>query len=405
MYGDTPVLSLHPQDPGLQMHCSRVAALGQAVAHHLFLPTEQKTLLYAASLVHHRTAGWEVRLTDSRPVEGEIRALLSAFAKPGGGTEAEQRLAGILRIADAYDQQYQMESLKGRSEDGILCGLRKGVSRGLWGEELVDALEHISTAESLGSPSHWRLPTFAPAAARILSLMQDSEIDLHRLEEAAGSDPATAGRLLSVANSAAFPFRMPVSTLRAAIARLGFRTSRKVIAASITHVVLASRGMESLWLHSLETADLAEQLGQRVHGINPGEAFLCGLLHDVGRLVRNRLSIYDSARLLGLEDGGCPTAYAERATMGVDHAELGAELADYWRLPSLLTEAIRNHHEPEATRSRLAHLLYLTEYLTGGEEDIPSRRRLTIALEGVGISLEDAHAVKATGIANWLAAA
>jgi HD superfamily phosphohydrolase YqeK len=67
--------------------------------------------------------------------------------------------------------------------------------------------------------------------------------------------------------------------------------------------------------------------------------------------------------------------------------------------------AIRYHHRPEKTLERLAHLLYLAEFLTGGDEDIPSRRRLTIALDSLALRFEDAVTLRTSQVSEWLAAA
>jgi HD-like signal output (HDOD) protein len=422
MDGHNTIVGLLPRDPGLLMHCRRVAALGQAVAHHLFLTTEQKSLLYAASLLHHYDIGLFagggmqrlmadlvdnpiVRLEGGGILNESVRGVLDSFAKPGAGTDTDCRLAGIVRMADAFDCEYEAAALDGRPVNELLRGLRDGASGGLWSLELIEALEQIASATPVGEPGEWRIPSFASAAARILSLMSSSTVSVRRLEEAAGTDPATAGRLMQLANSAMFCFRTPVSTLGAAITRLGFQSARRVIAASLAKPLLAGPRMQALWRHSLEAADFAEQIAERTGAMDPGEAYLSGLLHDIGALVLSRLPLYDAARLQGLENGGCPSIYAENLILRLNHADLGADLAEYWRLPAPMPLAIRYHHRPEKTPARLAHLLYLAEFLTGGDEDIPSRRRLTIALDSLALRFEDAVTLRTSQVSEWLAAA
>jgi HD-like signal output (HDOD) protein len=422
MYGNNAIANLLPRDPGLLMHCRRVTALGQALAHHLFLPTEEKSLLYTASLLHHYDSGPLAegginrlmadlldhptpRFQHRAVPDDHVRRVLEALARPGSGEVDSRSLAQIIRMADAFDCESEASALDGRTVGELLRGLRDGASGGLWPLELVGAMEHVASAAPLGEPESWRIPSFASAAARILSLMSSATVSVRSLEDAAGSDPATAGKLMQLANSALFCFRTPVSTLGGAITRLGFQCTRKVIAASLTKTLLSSARMHSLWLHSLEAADLAEQLAERTGVVDPGEAYLCGLLHDVGALVLSRLPLYDSARLKGLEDGGCRTTYAENLILRQDHAAIGADLAEYWRLPDPMPVAIRYHHQPERTHSRMAHLLYLSEFLTGTEEDIPSRRRLDIALESLSLQFQDTIELRTSDVSEWLAAA
>ncbi|MEI9973617.1 MAG: HDOD domain-containing protein [Ignavibacteriota bacterium] len=126
---------------------------------------------------------------------------------------------------------------------------------------------------------------------------------------------------------------------------------------------------ETLWPHSVAVAELAEQLACVAGGVDPGEAYLAGLLHDVGRIALREAALYDAARVQGLVESGCPATYAEELILRTDHAELGAQIAREWRLPEPLAVAIRQHHHPEATNSRLAHVLYLAEYLSNSNED------------------------------------
>jgi HD-like signal output (HDOD) protein len=421
MYCEHNIVGLLPREPGLLMHCRRVAALGQALAHQLFLTTEEKSLLHAGSLLHHYDLDFTesamkqlladlvydrlARIQDTRRLDENVQRVLRAFAMPGAGSQTERRMAEIIRVADAFDCEYEATALDGRAVDELLSSLSDGAAGGLWPSELVRALQQIASPAPVGEPSHWRVPSFAAASARILSLMSSAEVSVRRLEEAAGSDPATAGRLMQLANSALFCFRTPVSTLGAAVTRLGFRNARKVVAASLALPLLGTRQGRHLWLHSLETADLAEQIADRTGAVDPGEAFLCGLLHDAGALVLSHLPLYDLARLGGLQEGGCPAIYAENLILGRDHADLGADLAEYWRLPAPMPLAIRHHHRPEKAVSPLAHVLYLAEFLAGGEEDIPSHRRLAIALDSFGLCFEETVELKASQISEWLAAA
>jgi hypothetical protein len=89
-----------------------------------------------------------------------------------------------------------------------------------------------------------------------------------------------------------------------------------------------------------------------------------------------------------VEASGCPVL-ADYLVCGRDHAELGADLLARWSFPGEIVAAVGFHHRPEATDSRLAAMLYVAEYLTGSEEDIPSISRLAAALNTTGVALAD----------------
>jgi putative nucleotidyltransferase with HDIG domain len=169
--------------------------------------------------------------------------------------------------------------------------------------------------------------------------------------------------------------------------------------------MFGSPKLEGLWPHSLEVADLSQQLACQAGGVDPGEAYLAGLVHDAGRMALLSVPLYDSARLQGLAGNGCPELYAEDLLLRTNHAELGAQITAQWRLPEDMISAIRLHHHPEKAESPLAHLLYLAECLSGSEEDLPSIVRLETALRGIRLQWNDIRDCKVSALGSWLAAA
>jgi putative nucleotidyltransferase with HDIG domain len=152
-------------------------------------------------------------------------------------------------------------------------------------------------------------------------------------------------------------------------------------------------------------ADLSEQLARQTGAVDPAEAYLAGLLHDVGRIALLRMPLYDSARLQGLVCGGCPRVYVENLLLRTDHAALGAQIAEGWRLPETMVSAIRQHHRPEKAASPLGYLLYVAEYLSGSEEDLPSIIRLEASLKSIGLAWDDVGYCTVSALGSWLAAA
>jgi putative nucleotidyltransferase with HDIG domain len=411
--------ALLPTDPALLGHCRRVAALAHLVAHHLFLPTEEKDQLHAACLLHHYDDGGfsppaldrllddvcaGVRATPAvDPLPPAVRAIQNASSTPGAGSEQERRLGEILRLCDALDREIEIQPVERRATQDILTHLADGATEGLWSGQLMDALSVCMAPLPLAGPEVWPIPAFPQAAVKMLNMLQEPSASLRSVVKAAGSDPAAAGAIMQLANSALFGSRTPAATLGDAITRLGFSTAHRVLTAVAMRPVLHSPRLEQLWPHSLQVADLAEQVAANSGVVDPGEAYLAGLLHDVGRIALLAISLYDAARLHGLKELSCPAVYAESLLLRTDHSALGAEIGRIWRLPEATVEAICYHHAPEATRNRMAHVLYIAEYLSGSDEDLPSHLRMECALNSLGMALDGVNQCSVSDVGSWLA--
>jgi HD-like signal output (HDOD) protein len=95
--------------------------------------------------------------------------------------------------------------------------------------------------------------------------------------------------------------------------------------------------------------------------VNPEEALLAGLVHDVGRLALSLLPEEFQSRSARLLAKGCTLSQVETALCGATHGELGARALERWNFPRDLVEAVRFHHQPERSSSLLAAVLYVTE--------------------------------------------
>jgi HD-like signal output (HDOD) protein len=234
-----------------------------------------------------------------------------------------------------------------------------------------------------------QLPLEAGAARLVFrTLSAPREYEIRELEAIALRDPVLAGSLLGVANSALFSRERRVSSVGRAIATVGADAARKIMLASAVRPLFASAGLQRIWSHSLSSAPLCSALAHHTGLLSADEGLLFGLVHDIGAVALQFLPRVTLTTLRNLVDGGCPPAYGERLLLGRDHGEIGAGLIAQWHFPEEFIEAVRFHHQPERSPSKLVSLAYLAEFWSGMDEDLPSFGRVEACLARVGLTFE-----------------
>lgn len=200
------------------------------------------------------------------------------------------------------------------------------------------------------------LPVLPAVLVRLMSLDDDSPELFDEVLDLAGKDPNLAVRILQLANSADSAPENPIETLPTAIARVGAAHLTSLITAmSVVKVFVPhTEGQFELWSHSVEVATIAQLIAAKSNdrALDPSRAYLCGLLHDIGRFVL----FDDSPDELGkIEDRGWETPdeliAAERAVAGFDHTELGELVCRHWRMSELITTVVHKHHRNIALTS------------------------------------------------------
>lgn len=223
------------------------------------------------------------------------------------------------------------------------------------------------------------LKVASQAALQLVSLLDRPDVCNDDVVQILRYDNVLTAKLLRACNSSAFGFSEPVSSVDQAVLLLGHQQILQVVLAlefSATMVVpLPGYAVEAkeLWHHSLATASAAEVLakGGLDVEVDSAVAFTAGMLHDIGKLllsqvlteelqlqVRSRINLEQMARV-----------DAERAVIGVDHAEAGAALLDSWKLPAEIVDAVRHHHQPVlksgSALSGLIHIADVAAHLAG----------------------------------------
>jgi putative nucleotidyltransferase with HDIG domain len=214
--------------------------------------------------------------------------------------------------------------------------------------------------------AHKNLPTIPAVLARILQLVESENGSGRELIEVIEHDQVLTAKLLRLANSAFFGQSRRVATVPRAVVLLGYSTVRNLsLGVKIWDTLgrgIARARLEELWMHAVVVALAVKTVAAKLRAGNPDEAFTAGILHDIGRLVLAARFQQEYWRALG--DAGCGDALdaVERASFGVDHAEVGGWVLEAWSLPPSIVEAVRLHHGSGA-RAGLPGLLAVVNRL------------------------------------------
>ncbi|MBM3818175.1 MAG: HDOD domain-containing protein [Acidimicrobiia bacterium] len=195
------------------------------------------------------------------------------------------------------------------------------------------------------------IPMLPASAQEIVSLALDPEVAVAPIVAIISRDPVLATRVIQLANSAFSASSKEIASINEAVVRLGTGLVRTVMTSTCLSAlatdpqIYGRRGRDYID-HSVGTAYLAWLIAENA-GEHPPEAFLYGLLHDVGKLLVIKLA--RQAERYGV----VPPAEEDLVeVMGEQHAELGGYLLRQWGLPARLHDAVVFHHAPEQAVDR-----------------------------------------------------
>jgi putative nucleotidyltransferase with HDIG domain len=209
------------------------------------------------------------------------------------------------------------------------------------------------------------LSTTPALLGRILSLVGDDTKSTEEICDLISYDPAMAQRVLKIANSAFFAHSGQIKDIQQAVLFLGLDRIKSIAVGMTVMHIFPSAGafrVENLWLHSYEVAFLSSMLTEKIAITRPQEAFLAGLLHDIGRIVFYSL---DHASFLTI-DTTDTMLEQEYTVFGCTHTEAGAWFAEVIGLPNSIVTSIRYHHKPSAApdEMNIVSLVSLAEAFT-----------------------------------------
>lgn len=207
---------------------------------------------------------------------------------------------------------------------------------------------------------------------RILKEIDNPNVTISNLAGLVSLDQALAAQVLQVSNSVSLGYARSCSTLYEAIMHIGLGRLKSTLLASTATEMMKRRlsgyklGEGELWHHSLVTAVACEWLAQALRYPNTEEAYISGLLHDIGKLFLDQFVLKDYATIVDyVQRYQMQLWQVEEKLIGIDHARVGGLIAEHWNFPVVLVDAIRFHHAPSFARTnqRLPAIVNLANYL------------------------------------------
>ncbi len=207
------------------------------------------------------------------------------------------------------------------------------------------------------------LPTMPAVANRVVQMMSDPKTTAEHLNKAIIVDQALAARVLKIANSSFYGCRSTINTVSQAIVIIGFNQIRNIVMAASTKGVYKQFGLTEKMLHdhAVGTAMACYHVEQAAGMKKSEEAFLSGLLHDIGKVILNNTDP-DRFRTVmqAVYNDGRDFSEVEQEVFGFDHTDVGSLVIKKWKFSHEMGEMIKHHHHPEELEGGDMYLQRLT---------------------------------------------
>ncbi len=216
------------------------------------------------------------------------------------------------------------------------------------------------------------LPSIPKVVFEVTKLLSDPKTTTSKLTELISKDQGLTSRILAVANSPLYGIKRKVSSLEFAILVLGFGDIRDIVTAiSLADSIKAAPSKYfdpyEFWVHSMVVGTAAKGISTNLGFDFGSEAFVAGILHDMGILVIYKFLNSEFNQIVELSNNEkVNITEAERNILGITHQEIGKFLAVKWDLPKILCEALNYHHSPLAVAENkdFVSIIHLVDYMT-----------------------------------------
>jgi len=218
----------------------------------------------------------------------------------------------------------------------------------------------------------YNLPAISGMMMEISRLLDDPSTNTQALSKIIGKDPGLTTKILSISNSPLYGLPRKVSTIDFAILIIGYQDIKNIVVAlsmieSFKNKSDKNMKQEDFWKHSIICGNAAKRITEDLGFRFSGEAFVGGLLHDLGIPVIHKYFHSAFTEIIErVEKEGITFLQAENEAMGMDHQEIGLLLSKKWNLPDALGFAVANHHQPSKVEENreLVSVIHLADYMT-----------------------------------------
>jgi putative nucleotidyltransferase with HDIG domain len=238
------------------------------------------------------------------------------------------------------------------------------------------------------------LPTLPAILLKLLAACDNDDTSLSEISAIISKDPVLSIKVLQLVNSAYYGFRYSFRGIEQAVIYLGKNTIKNVALTMSVHQVFDRGVLKNVrkfnihvfWYQSLMCATLAKRIAQKIGFADIEEAYLSGLLHDIGKLILISTFPKEYGTILVETAGPDSTLSAETQLLGVTHCETGSWLMEQWQLSPTMADAIRYHHEPmERIKEAfpLVKIIYVANLLNDNIDNLPGMHQIDGLLTGL----------------------
>jgi putative nucleotidyltransferase with HDIG domain len=245
-----------------------------------------------------------------------------------------------------------------------------------------------------------RIQPIPQVAMKVLRMIGEDAYDFKDIANEIRSDQVICARTLKICNSALYAKAKRIDSIDHALVYLGQELFAKLVISSYIKDLLQHHNqgyslcMGGIYHHAVGTAIITEKIARLTQRIPPSLAYTAGLLHDIGKVVLDQY-ISSALPLFYRElENEVDFLELEKKHLGVNHTEVGSQLAEKWSFPESLVDTILNHHYPEnATQHpELTHMVYIADFLmskfhAGLEREHINTDNFVSRFEKIGLSV------------------
>ena len=218
----------------------------------------------------------------------------------------------------------------------------------------------------------YNLPAMSATMLEVSKLLDDPSTNTAALSKIIGRDQGLSTKILSIANSPLYGLTRKVSTIDFAILIIGYQDIKNIVVALTMVDSFRNKSdkyldQNAFWKHSMLSGTAAKRVAEDLGFRIGSEAFVAGLLHDLGVPVMHKFFKSEFEAIVNdYKENNIPLLEAEEKHLGLNHQDIGNYLANKWSLPEHLSSSILYHHNPGKAPEKdvLTSIVHLTDYMT-----------------------------------------